>query len=67
MKYRTVSGQTVDEIAWRYYGDISGATEAVLDANCGLAEQGPTLPGGVIIELPEYEPPKPNQGIRLWD
>lgn len=67
MKYRTISGQTVDEIAWRHYGDIPGATEAVLKANCGLADHGPLLPAGLIIELPRYEAPKPTQGIRLWD
>lgn len=67
MKYRTVEGQVLDELVWRIYGNVSGATEAVLEANPGLANYGPILPGGLEIQLPHYEPPKPSQGVRLWD
>ncbi|EGG94659.1 Phage tail X [gamma proteobacterium IMCC1989] len=67
MKYRTVSGQTLDEIVWKHYGVASGVTEVVLDANPGLADLAPILPSGLIIELPDYEPPKANKGVRLWD
>jgi len=67
MKYRTVTGQTVDEIVWKHYGNTLGATEVVLVANPGLADHGPLLPSGLLIDLPDYQPPKPSQGIRLWD
>lgn len=66
-KYRTIEGQTLDQIAWSYYGDVLGSVEAILEANPGLASHGPTLPGGLVIELPNYNPPKPNKGVRLWD
>ena len=66
-KYRTIEGQTLDQIAWERYGNTSGSVEVILDANPGLAEQGPLLPGGLVIELPNYEPPKPNGGVKLWD
>ncbi|UAA38227.1 tail protein X [Paraneptunicella aestuarii] len=67
MRYRTIQGQTVDEIAWRYYGYTQGSTEAILNANCGLADYGVRLPGGLVIDLPEFEPPQQAQGVRLWD
>lgn len=35
---------TVEAICWRYYGRTAGVTEAVLEANHGLADHGPTLP-----------------------
>ena len=36
--YTTKDGDTVDGIAWRYYGaDIAKATEQLLEANPGLA------------------------------
>ena len=35
--------------------------EAVLAANPMLADQGPTLPAGVIITLPELSAPEPER------
>ncbi len=67
MKYRTVSGQSLDEIVWQHYGNIPGAVEVVLAANRGLADHGAILPSGLLIDLPNYQPPKPSRGIRLWD
>ncbi|BGI52438.1 MAG: tail protein X [Candidatus Hamiltonella defensa (Ceratovacuna japonica)] len=67
MKYRTVKGQTVDEIVWKHYGKTRGATEVVLEANPGLAHYGPVLPSGLLMELPDDVPPKPGRGLRLWD
>ena len=67
MRYRTVKGQAVDEIVWKHYGDTPGAVEVVLEANPGLADHGAILPSGLIIELPNYEPPQTSQGVRLWD
>jgi phage tail protein X len=34
---------TVDAIAWRYYGKTAGVVEAILQANPGLADHGPLL------------------------
>ncbi len=35
---------TVEALCWRHYGRTAGVTEAVLEANHGLADYGPTLP-----------------------
>ena len=52
MHYRTKKSDLVDAICWRHYGEQSGAVEVVLEANPGLADIGPVLPAGIIIELP---------------
>ncbi|EMI7061637.1 tail protein X [Providencia rettgeri] len=67
MKIRTIKGDTIDGICWRFYGRTTGMTEAVLLANPNLAEQGAVLPAGLLIELPEIteEPVQPL--IQLWD
>ncbi|TAN72314.1 MAG: phage tail protein [Magnetospirillum sp.] len=67
MTYRTRQGDTVDAICWRYYGRES-ASEAVLEANRGLAGHGPILPAGLEIELPDLAMPAPASTlIKLWD
>ncbi|MDP5672882.1 tail protein X, partial [Pseudomonas aeruginosa] len=43
---------TVEAICWRYYGRTAGVTEAVLEANHGLADHGPTLPPGLKVTMP---------------
>ncbi|WHP66873.1 tail protein X [Phaeobacter inhibens] len=66
--YRSKEGETADEIVWQHYGNrIAGALEIVLEANPGLAALGPVLPLGTRIRLPEIEPPKEAEAIRLWD
>ena len=67
MKYRTVNGQTLDEIVWRHYGDLPGIIESVLEANPGLADYDDVLPSGILINLPEYTPSEYAEGVRLWD
>ena len=63
-RYRTVDGDVLDAICWRHYGH-ERATAAVLEANPGLAARGPVLPAGVVIELPDLQPPT-TAVIRLW-
>jgi phage tail protein X len=60
-------GFTVDLICWMHYGRTEKATEAVFEANPGLAHCGLTLLLGLIIDLPEIkeEPVKPV--VRLYD
>lgn len=68
MKVRAMQGDTVDAICQRYYGRTAAVTEAVLERNPGIAELGPILPQGTLIELPEVAPPKQNNNmIQLWD
>ncbi|MGQ9372750.1 tail protein X [Acinetobacter tandoii] len=40
-KVKSVQGDTIDLICWRYYGRTAGVTETVLEYNPDLAEQGP--------------------------
>lgn len=66
--YTTVDGDTVDLIAWRYYGALDGRqAEQVLAANPGLAGQGPVLPAGVAVMLPDLSSTATTQGTRLWN
>jgi phage tail protein X len=61
-------GDTVDAICWRHYGRTAGVTEAVLDANPGLADLGPILPQGVLVNMPEAQTTAPlRQMVNLWD
>lgn len=66
--YTTKDGDTVDYIAWKFYGATANkVVEAVLEANTGLADHGPTLPAGITITLPEVAAPAMTQGVKLWD
>ncbi|MDD1979997.1 tail protein X [Pseudomonas asiatica] len=65
---RTQQNDTVDALCWRHYGRTAGVVEAVLDANPGLADQGPVLPAGLLVTLPEQQTAAPEQQmVSLWD
>ncbi|EPV8688032.1 tail protein X [Pseudomonas aeruginosa] len=65
---RTQQNDTVDALCWRHYGRTAGVVEAVLDANPGLADKGPTLPAGLLVTLPEQQAAAPEQQmVSLWD
>ncbi len=67
VEYRTREGDTVDLICWRYYRDTS-MTEAVYQANHGLADQGDVLPSGLLIVLPTKPViSRQSQFVSLWD
>lgn len=53
--YRAKDGEMVDEICQMYYGQTLGVVEQVYAANRGLAELGPRLPAGTLVELPDIE------------
>lgn len=66
--YTTKDGDSVDFICWKFYGSTANrVTEAVLEANLGLADHGPLLPAGVTVTLPAIEAPAKTQGVKLWD
>lgn len=66
--YVTADGDTVDFIAWKYYGNQDpGTVEQLLAANKGVADMGPELAAGITITLPEIITPATEQGIKLWD
>lgn len=68
LQYRTSDGDTADYIAWKHYGTQDGqVVERLVDANPGLADLGPLLPAGVIINLPELEAAGVTEGVKLWD
>jgi len=65
--YKTSQGDTLDYVCWKVYGQQSGAVEAVLRANPGLADMGDVLPTDTTIMLPELAQPATEvQPIRLW-
>lgn len=67
MRVRTRQGDTVDAVCQRVYGRTAGVTEAVLEANPGLADLGPVLPHGTVIDLPDITPQPAVQRVQLWD
>lgn len=65
---RAHQGDTIDAICWRFYGRTAGVVEQVLDANPGLANHGPVLPNGTLINMPEAATqPAQRQLVNLWD
>ncbi|WP_379554948.1 tail protein X [Pseudomonas sp. MD332_8] len=65
---RTNQNDTVDVLCWRFYGRTAGVTEAVLEANPGLADHGPILPQGLVVNMPEAQASAPQrQMVQLWD
>jgi phage tail protein X len=66
--YTTREGDTLDYIAWKYYGSVeNGVVEQVFLANPNLADLGVTYPYGVVINLPEFTSQSKAAGIKLWD
>ena len=65
---RTNQNDTVDALCWRLYGRTAGVTEAVLEANPGLADHGPILPQGLVVNMPEAPTTAPQrQMVQLWN
>ena len=66
--YTTKAGDTVELIAWKYYGsNVQRAAEQLLEANPGLADIGPLLPAGAVLTLPDIDTATKSKGLRLWD
>lgn len=65
---RANQNDTVDALCWRFYGRTAGVTEAVLEANPGLADHSPILPQGLVVNMPEAQASAPQrQMVQLWD
>ncbi|WP_066725349.1 tail protein X [Sphingomonas pituitosa] len=64
----TRQGDTLDELLWRERGLGPEALDAVLAANPGLAERGPTLPIGTPVTLPVLaaQAPPVRETVQLW-
>jgi phage tail protein X len=66
-QYVTKTDDMVDAICYKQYGSTGAYVEAVLAANPGLAAQGPFLPAGITIELPEFAQQPTVETVKLWD
>lgn len=63
--YTSSEGQMLDEIVYKYYGNLNGTLEKVLLANPQLAKETIPLPAGVKIYLPQIEK-QSKQINKLW-
>lgn len=63
--YRTKQGDTVDLIAWGYYGRTAGTVEAVLAANPGLGD-AEVLDEGIDVVMPEVTATETTATVKLW-
>jgi len=59
---------TLDAICHRAYGRTAGVVEQTLalDANRGLAEQGPVLAQGTLVVLPDIAAEAVREIVQLW-
>lgn len=65
--YQTRTGDVLDEVVHRFYGrQDNGLVELVLEANRGLADNGPVLPAGLSINLPDAPTPEPTDRLQLF-
>ncbi len=68
MIVRSIQGDTVDTVCWRYMGATAGVVEQTFAANSGLADLGVVLPTGTVIALPEAPGPSSTKKmVKLWD
>lgn len=63
--YRTIDGDMLDAICKAELG-TEAHVPAVLDANPGLAAQGPVYQAGLLIVLPDLAAPATRATVRLW-
>lgn len=69
MTVRALAGDTVDAVCWRHLGRTMGVTEAVFDANPGIAAIGVQLPAGHPILIPDTVATVRTESrtTKLWD
>lgn len=64
----TAVDAVADEIALAEYGAALGTTEALLEANPGLAAVGVIIPAGTVIVLPDLPArPATTAPVKLYD
>jgi len=69
MQVRAQQFDTLDLLCMRHLGATSNVVEEALELNPGLADYGPFLPHGRLINLPEptATTTKTAQTVQLWD
>lgn len=66
MKARAMQGDTLDLLCWRALGRTDNV-EATLNLNPGLADHGPVLPTGLLVELATPATTNTRTTVSLWD
>jgi phage tail protein X len=64
--HTTKDGDMQRSICWKYYGNVKGAVEQVLQANRHLEKHDVILTAGIKILLPEISNQPNNTTIKLW-
>jgi phage tail protein X len=65
--YRSVQGDTIDLICYKYYGSVPGVIEKVMEANPVLAESGPLIAENTLVLLPEVSAASNTiSSVQLW-
>lgn len=68
MKVRSIAGDTVGMILFRYLGrDDDEIERAFFENNSGVAAYGPTLPAGVVVIIPEPPAVPVKKVVNVWD
>lgn len=66
MQARAMQGDTLDLLCWRTLARTD-IVEATLALNPGLADHGPVLPTGLLVELAEPATAHTRATVNLWD
>ncbi len=66
MLARAHQDDTLDRLCWRALGRTD-IVEATLALNPGLADQGPVLPAGFLVELATPAATNTRVTVSLWD
>ena len=66
MQARAMHGDTLDLLCWRALARTD-IVEATLALNPGLADHGPVLPVGLLVELASPTATTPRPTVSLWD
>ncbi|MGL4734379.1 MAG: tail protein X [Enterovibrio sp.] len=64
---RSVEGDTIDAICYRYFGRTGSITEQVLEINPHIADAGPALPVNTTVRLPVTTVAVRTSVTTLWD
>ncbi len=65
---RSIEGDSVDKLCFRYLGATADITEQVIEVNPHLADLGPILPNDtLVLLLVQQVAPVQTNMIQLWD
>ncbi len=66
--YRAADGETFDQIALSFFGRTAGATEALMDANPDVPQNGAaTFEAGDVVKLPRLATSARRRPTRLFE